>query len=533
VSVKKAKKKRKKKGKNFVFLPSSDRFEPGLRRRDADDATHVTQLASSNGVQLEGRALRVQLANVQRTVLVCAHFAAVLTNEFLAAFGSSYGPVEQTETVPGAGNVGFLKFQYREDALAMVHTISLNPLCGWSATIYAHKSTGEPSLFDPHGEPLNRYYDDAILSAAAAGGNMMAMPISAPSTPPPLVKQDSSGHHTPTPKKTARRHKNANPPQQVPDVRASPSESPAPGSPALGASSDEVSETASPAADDLTSVEKCQVFIGGIDPTIADDSEIKKIFARCGEIVTFSLKNNSVDTKSRDSFAFVRYHSAEAAATAIRDLHGMMIGAKKIRVQPLEPASTKRVRKARNTPSPDGTPPPQRHQHHQQQQAPLPQYAQCYAPQPQPQQAPEESGSLTPPQTTDEQMMSNSSTPEMVSMAYGVMRDSDKPSDPQLLVQQQQLQMQQQQLMHRQQLQHMQHYHHHHQQRAAPHMMTHEQMLYYQHQQQQYAAAWWQNMYQQQAAVYFANGGAGPAAAASAAASATAGPMSHATRYDF
>jgi RNA recognition motif-containing protein len=515
---------------------------------------HVTQLASSNGVQLDGRALRVQLANVQRTVLVCAHFASVLTNEFLAAFGSSYGPVEQTETVPGAGNVGFLKFQYREDALAMVHTISLNPLCGWSATIYAHKSTGEPSLFDPHGEPLNRYYDDAILSAAAAGGNMMAMPSSAPSTPPPLVKQDSSGHHTPTPKKNARRHKNPNPQQQqqqqVPDVRASPvsvSESPAPGSPALGASSDEVSETAAAAAaDDLTSVEKCQVFIGGIDPTIADDSEIKKIFARCGEIVTFSLKNNSVDTKSRDSFAFVRYHSAEAAATAIRDLHGMMIGAKKIRVQPLEPASTKRVRKARHTPSPDGTPPPQRHQQQQQQQqAPLPQYAQYYAqpPQLQPQQAPEESGSLTPPQTTDEQMMSNSSTPEMVSMAYGVVRDGDKPSDPQLLQQQQQLQMQQQQqqqqqqLMHRQQqqqqLQHMQHYHHHQQQqqRVTPHMMTHEQLLYYQHQQQQYAAAWWQNMYQQQAAVYFANGGT----AAAPAASATASPMatSHATRYDF
>jgi hypothetical protein len=96
---------------------------------DADSAT------TSGEMQLGGRVLRVQKANVQRVVLVCNQFQSALDERRLLAIATLYGPCESVQCIlDGNGQctpMGVITFTYREDA------VQCWQVCGLAREAYA------------------------------------------------------------------------------------------------------------------------------------------------------------------------------------------------------------------------------------------------------------------------------------------------------------------------------------------------------------------------------------------------------------
>jgi hypothetical protein len=232
--------------------------------------------------------------------MVCCVPPFFVRDDVLLAIGNAYGDVERIESVPTVANVGFIKFRYREDALLCAQTIAANPQFGWSAEIHnkilTQDNNNEPS-HPTNNKPIRRntnnknHKNNNVNNTNNANSN---------------VNNNNNNNNNNKSSASTNNNNTAN------------------GHTANGVDhkTDEVSiidATDEPVAE-LSNSEKCQVFVGGIDPAHSNDTAIAALFARCGEVVSIAIKNNSVTDMRRDSFAFVRYKTPAEAETAIREL---------------------------------------------------------------------------------------------------------------------------------------------------------------------------------------------------------------------
>lgn len=106
---------------------------------------------------------------------------------------------------------------------------------------------------------------------------------------------------------------------------------------------------------DLLGVDKCNIFVGGLNPHLIDEENLAERFEVYGEIESSTLvnrfaneeenKNNSAATQ-RSAFAFIRYKDESAASSAIENENGVDWLERRIRVQYCESQEMKNKRRA-------------------------------------------------------------------------------------------------------------------------------------------------------------------------------------------
>jgi len=102
---------------------------------------------------------------------------------------------------------------------------------------------------------------------------------------------------------------------------------------------------------DLLGIDKCNIFVGGLNPQQIDEEILAEKFGSYGEIESSTLvnrfANDEDDTKgARSAFAFIRYKDETAASSAIENENGITWLERRIRVQYCESQEMKNKRRA-------------------------------------------------------------------------------------------------------------------------------------------------------------------------------------------
>jgi len=102
---------------------------------------------------------------------------------------------------------------------------------------------------------------------------------------------------------------------------------------------------------DLLGIDKCNIFVGGLNPQQIDEEILAEKFGSYGEIESSTLvnrfANDEDDTKgARSAFAFIRYKDETAASSAIENENGITWLERRIRVQYCESQEKKNKRRA-------------------------------------------------------------------------------------------------------------------------------------------------------------------------------------------
>mmetsp|Transcript_790 Transcript_790/g.995 ORF Transcript_790/g.995 Transcript_790/m.995 type:complete len:371 (-) Transcript_790:1443-2555(-) len=103
---------------------------------------------------------------------------------------------------------------------------------------------------------------------------------------------------------------------------------------------------------DLLGVDKCNIFVGGLNPQQIDEEILADKFGSYGEIESSTLvnrfANDEDETKGtqRSAFAFIRYKEESAASAAIENENGIDWLDRRIRVQYCESQEMKNKRRA-------------------------------------------------------------------------------------------------------------------------------------------------------------------------------------------
>jgi len=101
-------------------------------------------------------------------------------------------------------------------------------------------------------------------------------------------------------------------------------------------------------------IDKCNLFIGGLNPSLVTKELLEERFLRYGNIESVTLVNKEADLEGQDSsfppgrsaFAFVRYADPASSASAIEFENGAEWLERKIRVQYCESQEMKNKRRA-------------------------------------------------------------------------------------------------------------------------------------------------------------------------------------------
>jgi len=107
---------------------------------------------------------------------------------------------------------------------------------------------------------------------------------------------------------------------------------------------------------DALGVDKCNIFVGGLNPQLIEEEALKERFQAYGELESVTLVNRHASEETEDSkgsagtqrsaFAFLRYKDADASTHAIEQENGSEWLDRKIRVQYCESQEMKNKRRA-------------------------------------------------------------------------------------------------------------------------------------------------------------------------------------------